>query len=53
MKIRVLQPFTKQEIARQHEALERQLEQKRVQRLQRRLAAKLAQRSPVPAPRAA
>lgn len=53
MKIRELQPFTKQEIARQQEALERELEQKRVERLQQRLATKLMQYSHVPAPRVA
>jgi hypothetical protein len=53
MKIRELQPLTKQEIARQHEALERQLEQKRIERLERRLATKLTPYSQGPAPRVA
>jgi hypothetical protein len=53
MKIRVIRPFTKHEIAKQNEALERQLEQKRIERLQLRLAAKLTQVSHVPTPRVA
>jgi hypothetical protein len=53
MKIRVIRPFTKHEIAKQNEAWERQLEEKRVERLQHRLAAKLTQGSQVPVPRVA
>jgi hypothetical protein len=55
MKIRVIPPFIKHETTKQNEALERQLEQKGVERLQRRLATKLKlmKHSPVASPRAA
>jgi hypothetical protein len=53
MKTRVFQSLTKHEIIKQNESLERQSEQRRIERLQQVLMKKMSQTTPAAASQAA